>query len=195
MCRTVHLRSHRSSEIAWIDPASAAALSELRELARATKCCCCCCFALWSRMEGLTSSRKKICLWIIGTLVAMSWLLAGGELQLAEALPSNKTAFILSQRLNREGPYVGLVVPNPFEIAPLLSKTVFKPHPYVPWLDLAGKKIPPSSSLYIIPSFWDDTSIPNLFTSIRAWTTDVVDRNKRFCRRTEIDPEEARNSF
>jgi hypothetical protein len=104
-------------------------------------------------MEDLTSSWKKICLWIIGTLVAMSWLLAGGELQLAEALPSNKTAFILSQRLNREGPYVGLVVPNPFEIAPLLSKTVFKPHPYVPWLDLAGKKIPPSSSLYIIPSF------------------------------------------
>jgi nucleoside phosphorylase len=91
-------------------------------------------------MEDLTSSRKKICLWIIGTLVAMSWLLAGGELQLAEALPSNKTAFILSQRLNREGPYVGLVVPNPFEIAPLLSKTVFKPHPYVPWLDLAGRR-------------------------------------------------------
>jgi hypothetical protein len=24
---------------------------------------------------------------------------------------------------------------------------------------------------------------------------DVVDRNKRSCRRTEIDPEEARNSF
>jgi nucleoside phosphorylase len=73
----------------------------------------------------------------------MSWLLLlllllGG--QFTQALPSNKTAFTLSKRLNREGPYLGLVVPNPYEIAPLLSDTVFKPHPFIPYLDLAGRR-------------------------------------------------------
>ncbi len=101
-------------------------------------------------------------------LVAMSWLLLlllllGG--QFTQALPSNKTAFTLSKRLNREGPYLGLVVPNPYEIAPLLSDTVFKSHPFIPYLDLAGIKKNADSSLSISSplSFFSEMGLSAIF--------------------------------
>jgi hypothetical protein len=107
----------------------------------------------------------------------MSWLLLlllllGG--QFTQALPSNKTAFTLSKRLNREGPYLGLVVPNPYEIAPLLSDTVFKPHPFIPYLDLAGiKKKCRLSSLSISSplSFFSEMGLSAIFVfgNLRFW--------------------------
>ncbi|EFJ14760.1 hypothetical protein SELMODRAFT_445786 [Selaginella moellendorffii] len=59
----------------------------------------------------------------------------------AQALPSNRSALLLAQRINeREGPFLGLVVPTSFEMDAIRQQTIFAPHPYIPWLDLAGRR-------------------------------------------------------
>lgn len=60
------------------------------------------------------------------------------------ALASNKTALRLADKVNEEGPWLGLVVPNIYELSPLLAPGVFVPHPSIPLLDLAGE--PPIST-------------------------------------------------
>ncbi|KAG5022009.1 hypothetical protein JHK85_018351 [Glycine max] len=41
-------------------------------------------------------------------------------------------------KINREGPYVGIVVPNAFELNPLLRSPSFVPHNKFPYFDFAG---------------------------------------------------------
>ncbi|KAK9269392.1 hypothetical protein L1049_001165 [Liquidambar formosana] len=43
-------------------------------------------------------------------------------------------------RINKEGPYLGLVVPNSFEMNPLLQSPSFVPDHKYPYLDLAGRR-------------------------------------------------------
>eukprot|EP00249_Psilotum_nudum_P007596 c20686_g1_i1 orf=116-1177(+) len=56
------------------------------------------------------------------------------------AVPANKTALWLTRRVNREGPYLGVVMAVQGELDPLLVPSVFTPHPYIPSIDLAGRR-------------------------------------------------------
>jgi len=40
--------------------------------------------------------------------------------------------------INSEGPYLGIVVPNSFELGPLLRSSSFVPHNKFPYFDFAG---------------------------------------------------------
>jgi len=40
--------------------------------------------------------------------------------------------------INGEGPYIGIVVPNTFELDPLLRSSRFLPHHNFPYFDYAG---------------------------------------------------------
>ncbi|CAJ2636775.1 unnamed protein product [Trifolium pratense] len=42
--------------------------------------------------------------------------------------------------INNKGPYIGIVVPNAFELNPLLQSSSFVPHNKFPYFDFAGKK-------------------------------------------------------
>lgn len=42
------------------------------------------------------------------------------------------------KRVNKHGPYVGVVVPNSFEMSPLLQSSSFVPHPTLPYLEFSG---------------------------------------------------------
>lgn len=41
--------------------------------------------------------------------------------------------------INKEGPYLGVVVPNAFEMNPLLQSPSFQPHQRLPYFDFSGK--------------------------------------------------------
>jgi len=40
--------------------------------------------------------------------------------------------------INSQGPYIGIVVPNDFELNPLLQSSSFVPHNKFPYFDLSG---------------------------------------------------------
>ncbi|KAL2500872.1 Phosphorylase superfamily protein [Forsythia ovata] len=42
--------------------------------------------------------------------------------------------------INNKGPYLGIVVPNTYEMNPLLRSSSFVPHPMLPYLDFAGRR-------------------------------------------------------
>ncbi|CAI9782530.1 unnamed protein product [Fraxinus pennsylvanica] len=42
--------------------------------------------------------------------------------------------------INNKGPYLGIVVPNSFEMNPLLQSSSFVPYPMLPYLDFAGRR-------------------------------------------------------
>ncbi|XP_027176945.1 bark storage protein A isoform X1 [Coffea eugenioides] len=44
------------------------------------------------------------------------------------------------RRVNQEGPYLGIVVPNSFEMSPLLQSPSFVPHDKLPYIDVAGRR-------------------------------------------------------
>ncbi|XP_022882443.1 bark storage protein A-like [Olea europaea var. sylvestris] len=43
-------------------------------------------------------------------------------------------------KINKDGPYLGIVVPNSFEMNPLLQSSNFLPHDTIPHLDHAGRR-------------------------------------------------------
>ncbi|KAL4194040.1 hypothetical protein AMTRI_Chr05g57240 [Amborella trichopoda] len=43
-------------------------------------------------------------------------------------------------KLNRNGPYMGLVIPNSFEMNPLLQSPSFQPNESLPYVDFAGRR-------------------------------------------------------
>ncbi|KAL1216298.1 Bark storage protein A [Cardamine amara subsp. amara] len=44
------------------------------------------------------------------------------------------------ERMNRMGPYLGIVAPNNFELNPLLASKAFVPYPSLPIIDFAGRR-------------------------------------------------------
>lgn len=56
--------------------------------------------------------------------------------------------------INREGPYIGIVVPNPFELNPLLQSPSFVADHKFPYLDFAGNLLEPC-----VVRFFDYTSM------------------------------------
>ncbi|GLJ30640.1 hypothetical protein SUGI_0606750 [Cryptomeria japonica] len=59
--------------------------------------------------------------------------------KLTLALPSSETLKAI-QQINEHGPYLGLVVPNAYEMDPLLQSQHFKPSKTFPILDLQGRR-------------------------------------------------------
>ncbi|WOL12427.1 bark storage protein A [Canna indica] len=54
------------------------------------------------------------------------------------AIPKNRWSVI--NKVNSEGPYLGLVVPNSFEMSPLLQSPSFVQRPDLPFLDVSGRR-------------------------------------------------------
>ncbi|CAM6123545.1 unnamed protein product [Calypogeia fissa] len=87
-------------------------------------------------------------MWSSATSLPMKVLISSCILQLAllwsepgvQCLPANKTAFALLPKINEAGPYVGLVIPNPFELDPFVAPGVFVPNAEIPFVDLAGRR-------------------------------------------------------
>lgn len=46
------------------------------------------------------------------------------------------------ERLNRKGPYLGIVAPNNYELNPLLDSQAFVPFSSTPFIDFAGLYFP-----------------------------------------------------
>ncbi|BAU02888.1 hypothetical protein LR48_Vigan10g012400 [Vigna angularis] len=70
-------------------------------------------------------------------------LLGSSVLLLCSIMMANGTISELSWRqisiINGEGPYIGIVVPNSFELDPLLRSSSFQPHHNFPYFNYAGK--------------------------------------------------------
>lgn len=98
-------------------------------------------------MAGLTRS--------LATPLAVQLLITCCTLQLtllwskpgAQCLPANKTAYALLPKINAEGPYLGLVIPNTYELYPFLEPDVFEPSATIPSVDLGGLSCSISHSL------------------------------------------------
>ncbi|XP_074558909.1 bark storage protein A [Curcuma longa] len=84
------------------------------------------------RMESM--EKRRILVLLVLTAMACSWSAraSGGSI--------TKKAWRTIRRVNREGPYLGLVVPNSFELNPLLQSSNFVNSSRLPFLDLAGKR-------------------------------------------------------
>lgn len=50
----------------------------------------------------------------------------------------SKSSIKISDRINKEGPYFGIVVPNSFEMNPLLQSPTFFPDHNHPYFDFSG---------------------------------------------------------
>uniref|UniRef100_A0A7N0TU95 Uncharacterized protein n=1 Tax=Kalanchoe fedtschenkoi TaxID=63787 RepID=A0A7N0TU95_KALFE len=65
-------------------------------------------------------------------IFVMAAFLVGGE----GAGPESMLKRIMN--INAKGPYVGVVVPNGYEMSPLLESTSFLPDPTLPYFDFSG---------------------------------------------------------
>eukprot|EP01018_Ginkgo_biloba_P001971 Gb_29710 [translate_table: standard] len=73
-------------------------------------------------------------IWIVVVVMGM-WM---GSASMA--LPPPKPVMRLIHNINRHGPYLALVVPNAFEMNPLLHSSSFSPSTHFPLLDFAGRR-------------------------------------------------------
>ncbi|KAL9683664.1 hypothetical protein QQ045_015491 [Rhodiola kirilowii] len=76
--------------------------------------------------------------WIIAILavVAVAVVIGAGRAEGAIGECALKTI----KKINKHGPYVGVVVPNSFEMNPLLESSSFVPHPTLPYFDFSGRR-------------------------------------------------------
>ncbi|KAK7314444.1 hypothetical protein VNO77_32968 [Canavalia gladiata] len=70
-------------------------------------------------------------------LLGLLLLLLGSSIMANGAISELSWRKIIN--INREGPYVGIVVPNAFELNPLLHSPAFVPHHKFPYFDFSGK--------------------------------------------------------
>ncbi|KAK4763265.1 hypothetical protein SAY86_009033 [Trapa natans] len=74
-----------------------------------------------------------------GSLVGFLFLLISGmNSGKAYGLAERESRSIA--RINKRGPYLGIVIPNTFEMNPLLQSPSFAPDPKLPQLDILGKR-------------------------------------------------------
>ncbi|CAJ2636779.1 unnamed protein product [Trifolium pratense] len=52
---------------------------------------------------------------------------------------NNELSFKQISNINKEGSYLGIVVPNPYELSPLFQSSTFVPHNKFPYFDFAGR--------------------------------------------------------
>ncbi|KAL3532471.1 hypothetical protein ACH5RR_005992 [Cinchona calisaya] len=74
-------------------------------------------------------------------MVLLEWLLfiAASVIGIANGAV-NQYAWERISRINQEGPYLGIVVPNSFEMSPLLQSSSFVPNNKFPYIDFAGRR-------------------------------------------------------
>ncbi|XP_058114264.1 bark storage protein A isoform X2 [Magnolia sinica] len=72
-------------------------------------------------------------------IILMGCIILMGTSSVSYGEVSEKTMESIS-RINKVGPYIGLVVPNSFEMAPLLQSNSFAADQRFPYLDFAGKR-------------------------------------------------------
>ncbi|KAG6494763.1 hypothetical protein ZIOFF_042524 [Zingiber officinale] len=84
------------------------------------------------RMESMKKRRILVLLVLAVMAGSLSERASGGSI--------TKKAWRTVRRVNKEGPYLGLVVPNSFELNPLLQSSNFVHSPRLPFLDLAGRR-------------------------------------------------------
>jgi len=70
----------------------------------------------------------------LGVLVMM--VLLGNSINAYGAI--NQLSWREIENINNKGPYIGIVVPNAFELNPLLQSSSFVPHNKFPYFDFAG---------------------------------------------------------
>lgn len=73
--------------------------------------------------------QKKLALLLVAVMAASATGACG-------AIPEHTWRKV--KRMNKEGPYLGLVVPNSFEMSPLLQSSSFVQKANLPFLDVAG---------------------------------------------------------
>uniref|UniRef100_A0A0E0KZY6 Nucleoside phosphorylase domain-containing protein n=1 Tax=Oryza punctata TaxID=4537 RepID=A0A0E0KZY6_ORYPU len=69
----------------------------------------------------------------------LALLLVAAAVAAADAAVPASAALAVRQ-VNRQGPYLGVVVPNGFEMEPLLRSPAFSPAKRLPYLDVAGRR-------------------------------------------------------
>ncbi|KAG6494764.1 hypothetical protein ZIOFF_042525 [Zingiber officinale] len=84
------------------------------------------------RMESMKKRRILVLLVLAVMAGSLSERASGGSI--------TKKAWRTVRRVNKEGPYLGLVVPNSYELNPLLQSSNFVHSPRLPFLDLAGRR-------------------------------------------------------
>ncbi|CAH2077637.1 unnamed protein product [Thlaspi arvense] len=52
----------------------------------------------------------------------------------------SRTVLSQIERMNKRGPYLGIVAPNNFELNPLLASKAYVPYPSLPFIDFAGRR-------------------------------------------------------
>ncbi|XP_058114267.1 bark storage protein B isoform X3 [Magnolia sinica] len=72
-------------------------------------------------------------------IILMGCIILMGTSSVSYGEVSEKTMESIS-RINKVGPYIGLVVPNSFEMAPLLQSNSFAADQRFPYLDFAGRR-------------------------------------------------------
>jgi hypothetical protein len=70
-------------------------------------------------------------------LVVLVIVLLGSSIKAYGAI--NQISWREISNINNQGPYIGIVVPNAFELNPLLQSSSFVPHNKFPYFDFAGK--------------------------------------------------------
>lgn len=75
-------------------------------------------------------------------MLPLEWLviLAGFNVIGSANAAVSDYAWASISRVNQEGPYLGIVVPNSFEMSPLLQSPSFVPHNKLPYIDVAGRR-------------------------------------------------------
>jgi hypothetical protein len=69
-------------------------------------------------------------------LVVLVIVLLGSSIKAYGAI--NQISWREISNINNKGPYIGIVVPNAFELNPLLQSSSFVPHNKFPYFDFAG---------------------------------------------------------
>ncbi|KAL3681287.1 hypothetical protein R1sor_024243 [Riccia sorocarpa] len=88
-------------------------------------------------LSMLTGHRPGIVRLQVWMLLVVTVSLALGTV---ECLPANKTAYKLLPEINANGPYLGFIIPNPYELQPFIAPDVFTPNVHTPYVDLAGRR-------------------------------------------------------
>lgn len=71
---------------------------------------------------------------LLGVVVVMATFATESE----GAIPASTWRTV--QKVNEVGPFLGLVVPNSFEMSPLFQSNSFVPYPSLPYLDFGGRR-------------------------------------------------------
>ena len=104
----------------------------------------CVCIYIFSCLDFLKDNHWRR-MEFLGVLVMM--VLLGNSINAYGAI--NQLSWREIENINNKGPYIGIVVPNAFELNPLLQSSSFVPHNKFPYFDFAGNFYNMFSSIWL----------------------------------------------